>query len=61
MGEKCDVGEMLIAQRLYRKYSDCDISLDGLKILARRALCRGYPTTIVEYCLDTVIKKKLPT
>ncbi len=57
MGEKCDVGEMLIAQRLYRKYSDCDISLDGLKILARRALCRGYPTTIVEYCLDTVIKK----
>lgn len=57
MEKNSDVGETLIASRLYQKYSDCNISLDGLKTLARRGLCRGYPESMVEYCLEVVIKK----
>lgn len=38
-----DLGEKEIAGKLYQKYGDTAVSLLGLQILARRALCRGYP------------------
>ena len=52
-----DIGESEIARCLFQKYKNCDVNLNGLKILARRALTRGYSKEIVTYCLEVVIKK----
>ncbi len=57
MEKNSDVGETLIASELYQKYLGCNITEEGLRLLARRALCRGYPKQMVRYCLETVILK----
>ena len=57
MEKNSDVVETLIASALFQKYSDCDITETGLRLLARRALCRGYTRQMVQHCLEIVIKK----
>ena len=52
-----DIGEAQIAKEPYKKYQKTGVSLQGLKVLARRGLARGYPKNLVVHGLDTVIKK----
>lgn len=52
-----DIGEEQIAKELYKRYQTVGVSLQGLKVLARRGLARGYPKNLVTLGLDTVIKK----
>lgn len=54
-----DLGENSIALKLYRKYCRYGVSLQGLQLLARRALARGYPEVVVTYGLEEVIKKTI--
>lgn len=54
-----DIGEEQIAKELYKRYQTVGVSLQGLKVLARRGLARGYPKNLVTLGLDTVIKKTM--
>lgn len=57
MSTKADLGERSIASNLYNKYLGCGVTLEGLQLLARRALARGYPEVLVSHGLEEVIKK----
>lgn len=52
-----DIGELQIAKKLYKKYQKYGVSMQGLKLLARRGLERGYQNRMVLIGLETVIKK----